>query len=424
MPRIKKITTSIYCNRYKPDKNGLCVISIRLNYNGSRRTYDTGKKMAVSDFDALFAGGRLRPEQKVAIMGFNAEENRANEIIDSLGAGFTWDRFERQYLSNRYISDRLYDAFDGYCAAMDEEDKGERYSTIESYRTARNNFEKFMPGATLGDIDVPFLKRYEAHILRRGGSITTVGIYCRCLRAVMNWAIRQGKISKELYPFGKAMEKKYEIPTGKNPKKALLLKTISDIFKYPCAPGTTEEMCRDYWMFLYISNGMNVKDFCLLKWGDLNADGITFIREKTKRTKRVVEPVRIILQPEMLDIIRRWGNRNKGKENFIFPHLEHGMNAEAIRKKVLLVTSLINTYMKRIAAALGVDPIGTNDARHSFATILKNSGAPLAMISEALAHASIKTTQEYLGSFEDDQLKEHTSALTSFLRNNKKAANE
>ena len=39
-------------------------------------------------------------------------------------------------------------------------------------------------------------------------------------------------------------------------------------------------------------------------------------------------------------------------------------------------------------------------ARHTFATVLKRSGASLEFISESLGHKDLKTTENYLGSFE------------------------
>jgi site-specific recombinase XerD len=44
-------------------------------------------------------------------------------------------------------------------------------------------------------------------------------------------------------------------------------------------------------------------------------------------------------------------------------------------------------------------------ARHCFATIQKNNGSPLIYIKEALGHASITTTEDYFGSFDDESLK-------------------
>ena len=48
----------------------------------------------------------------------------------------------------------------------------------------------------------------------------------------------------------------------------------------------------------------------------------------------------------------------------------------------------------------------THCARHSFATILKRSGINIAIISEALGHSDLKTTQIYLDSFENSQIDE------------------
>lgn len=110
----------------------------------------------------------------------------------------------------------------------------------------------------------------------------------------MNTAIADGRLSKELYPFGKAKDKKFEIPTAANTKKALSLEDIASIFNYKCEPGN-EEMCRDYWIFLYLSNGLNVADFCRLKWKYIENGRILFTREKTTRTKKVKESIHIII---------------------------------------------------------------------------------------------------------------------------------
>ena len=52
---------------------------------------------------------------------------------------------------------------------------------------------------------------------------------------------------------------------------------------------------------------------------------------------------------------------------------------------------------------IGVN-LTTYVARHSFATILKNSGVNIALISEALGHSDLATTQIYLDSFENSQI--------------------
>ena len=47
----------------------------------------------------------------------------------------------------------------------------------------------------------------------------------------------------------------------------------------------------------------------------------------------------------------------------------------------------------------------TYTARHSYATVLKRSGANIAYISESLGHNDLKTTENYLASFEKEERK-------------------
>ena len=48
----------------------------------------------------------------------------------------------------------------------------------------------------------------------------------------------------------------------------------------------------------------------------------------------------------------------------------------------------------------------TYTARHSFASVLKKSGVNIALISEALGHSDLATTQIYLDSFDNKQVDE------------------
>ena len=45
-------------------------------------------------------------------------------------------------------------------------------------------------------------------------------------------------------------------------------------------------------------------------------------------------------------------------------------------------------------------------ARHSFASVHKKSGVNIALISEALGHSDLATTQIYLDSFDNEQVDE------------------
>ena len=71
--------------------------------------------------------------------------------------------------------------------------------------------------------------------------------------------------------------------------------------------------------------------------------------------------------------------------------------------------------MKKVASDLEIPgKVTTYTARHSFATVLKRSGASTEFISESLGHTSTKTTAAYLASFENDVKRQWAEKLADF----------
>ena len=244
-----------------------------------------------------------------------------------------------------------------------------------------------------------------------GASLTTVGIYLRHLRAVVNDAIEAGAITRDAYPFGR---NKYVIPAGQNVKKALSKDDVTKIMQYVCQHDA-QQHARDLWIFSYLSNGMNLADVCALRWSDLDrkTNKLTFVRQKTARSKRGNQ-TKIVAKifDESWAIIERQGNKDKRAAAYVFPFLNSAMSAERQKAAIHQLIKQVNKYMKRIGQNLGIEgDVNTYAARHSFATILLQSDAPLAFISQSLGHTNIKTTQSYLGSFSDEKTKGYLDAL-------------
>src|SRR4030095_5255728 len=94
----------------------------------------------------------------------------------------------------------------------------ERIGTSESYFTTLINLLKFKQGLRLEDVTVNFLYSYESWMLSKNNTYTTIGIYLRNLRAIINLPKNRKLFTEESYPFGKG---RYQIPTGTSIKKAL-----------------------------------------------------------------------------------------------------------------------------------------------------------------------------------------------------------
>jgi integrase len=391
---------------HHPKTDSIRTVSIRVTYNRVRKYYATNLRLAPSYFEKVMMAKRRSEAENKTYNEIISFQNKAVEVINKLPI-FTFSKFEEMYFENRDATDSVFFAFDKYINELKEE---QRIGTAVSYQCAKSSIKAFKNDLKFADVTPAFLKKYESWMLTNDKSRTTVGIYLRSLRTIFNRA----SIDKSLYPFGEGQQK-YSIPTGKNIKKALTLSEISKIFHYEAPPNSMVEMAKDYWVFIYLCNGINVKDLCQLKNKNINDNVLMFERAKTQRSKNNGEKITVSLKAQAKDIIRKWGQVSIGADTYVFPHLQKGMTAEKARKVIQQVTKNVNKYMKRIAKELELNKeVTTYFARHSFATVLRNSGASTEFISEALGHSSMKTTQSYLAGFEQETIHKTTDALINF----------
>lgn len=401
-----KPSTRIYIDTTHPRQDGTCAVSIRLTHHRIKRYFSTGIRMRPDDFRKAM-GNKPRKELKTIALKLQSFEKKAADVIQNLPV-FTWEAFEKKYRTDRAARDIVSQALLEYAREIR---KRGQISTASSYECAAASLEKFRPQCRFVDLTSDTLREYEKWMVDAGNSPTTVGIYLRNVRATFNLAISEGTLSKEYYPFGK---RKYEIPTTNKVKKALNLEEVAKIYNYvPCS--AVEQRVKDYWMFMYLCNGINVKDVCLLKYSDIQQGIIEFERAKTARTKRNIEKIRVPLTADLERIIERQGVKRRDIDTYIFPILAKGLTAERQRHLIQLFTRYLNDNLRKLAASVSIDKrLTTYTARHTFATILMRHGISAEFISEALGHSSVNTTHRYLNGFEDDAKVEAAKALTAF----------
>jgi len=404
---MSKVTTAIWLDTRREKQDGTYPVKLRVTYRRKRKYYGTDHSFTKADFKSV-TGPRPRGEYKDLQLELNIIEQKARDIIKTLPA-FTFQSFEQRFLNK--ASQELFSAFDLH---IEQLEKAGRMGTAATYLTAKKSLETFCHNRkiTFQDVTPEFLQRYENRMLTQDRSTTSVGIYLRCVRQLYNEAIKSGNAAGEDYPFGRDS---YRIPQPRNIKKALPLSDIAKIFRYEPEKDSPEHFCRDLWIFSYLCSGINMKDICLLKYSHIHRDYIYLRRAKTELTNRNSKPVDIYLTDEARAIIDHWGSKPVYPGNYIFPILTSGLKPDQVQKKVKQLTKTVNKYMKRIAGKIGIDEnISTYTARHSFATVLKRSGASVEFISEQLGHASVETTAAYLDSFEDEAKREMAKKLTNW----------
>jgi integrase len=353
----------------------------------------------------------------------NTIEEAAWDVIRSLGDGFSFELFEKSFSAKKID---VTDVFASMKARAQELRLEGRIGHANGFDFAAKSLEKFAGTPTLafGNITVDFLKRYEKWMLteprvkdsEKTHSLTTVGMYLRNLRAVYRQAEQNGNIKTGHYPFG---DGRYVIPTGRNIKKALTLQEVRLIADYNAVPGSIEQKYQDYWLFSYLCNGINIKDMARLTYANIQGDTIVLNRVKTERERRKQpRPITIIITKTIDTIIKRWGNKPDNTDQYVFPIFTTDMTIEQQYKQSLLTIRQINKYIRLIAAKAKVKiDVTTYTARHSFATVLKRSGASIEFISEQLGHSNIKTTDSYLSDFETDEKRKWANMLLPEINN-------
>ena len=303
--------------------DGTHSVKIRVTFNRKRRYYSTGINLKAkksddkeehNELELLMNAKRRTDEQKAIYIKLNFYLTKASKIVDSLEV-FTFGLFESMYFESRDVHKSVSYAFDEKIKSLIT---NRQVSTASTYDSAKRSLESFKKDVSFADIDVNFLKRYERWMLDNDRSVTTIGIYLRNLRALFN----SKEIDPKLYPFG---DGKYEIPTARNVKKALSLEEIALIYNFEADPNTWIETARDYWIFLYLANGMNVKDFTLLRWKDIRNNTLSFVRAKTKNTRKTQKVITVDLKPQLKEIIQKYGKHSLNQNDYVFPHLTHDM---------------------------------------------------------------------------------------------------
>lgn len=409
---------SYYLDKRYTKPNGTIPVKLRLGFSRDARLYPTKILITENDFMLQRDCEKLRADKAINSSEYNRLSKLKKEFdkirveaeskIDKIKI-FSFGAFESKFISTIESDVDIYSKLSSKIEKLNSED---RIGTAETYLNTLKSFKSFYGTNELpiSIITPTFLVKYEKWMIEeKGNGITTIGIYLRNLRAIINQIKSENPKLEIEYPFGR---NKYTIPTKKVKKKAIYNNDLKRIFEYQ--PEDIESVYFKYWQFMYLGNGMNPYDMFSIKFSDIEDGKIHYKRKKTSRTNREEILIHVQVNQFMQKIIQDLGNKNSSI-NYLFPLFNNEMNSVDKKRKVANMVKLINKYMRKIAKKLKIDnDITTYVARHTFVTKLINSGSTVAEVKEMVGHANIATTESYIGGIEPERAKQISDSLLSF----------
>lgn len=265
-----------------------------------------------------------------------------------------------------------------------------RMGSAKNYRATLKRLSSFRRERDLqfADFSSALIEDFTASLRLDGVRSNSISFYLRILRTVYLRAVEQG-ITEDSRPFRHAYTK-----IEKTIKRAVDLQDIRCIKELDLPAGSSLDMARDIFMFLFYTRGMSFIDAAFLRKSDVKGNEIVYCRNKTHR------PMVVGMNRHIQEIITKYSFTPSPFLLPIITDMERDLRLQyenALRR--------VNNSLKRIAMLTELPAhITTYTARHSWATIAKMKGVPTATISDALGHDSEKTTQIYLASISTSEI--------------------
>lgn len=401
---------------YKKYANGTHPIMIRITANRKARYITTGYSVKPENWDdennCLFTHRTKKHPEKKALSNAKAInsdiELKLNDIIRikqqvSLTDGSQTSQHIKDKATNKYnaSSDFLVYAQ----KSVDNLIERNKISTAKNHLSVLRRIEKFINKQALlfDELTVEFLRQYETSLIKDGIKANTINFHLKTVRAILYKAMNESQplIERNKNPF---LHIKMKSITTE--KETLSSEEVLKIKKVKLkSPEQQKEIdVRNYYLFSFNNAGIRISDLILLKKTNIINDRLHYEMGKTGHFKSIK------LNSESKEIIKYYKKRGARPEDYLFPILDNDIDysdSQFLRKQLDAKASGINTALKKLATSCKLNKrLHFHSSRHSFANIARKKKADLYSISKALGHKSLKVTEMYLASFDEQSLDE------------------
>lgn len=277
-----------------------------------------------------------------------------------------------------------------------------RYSTYKNFMTAIRSYQRFVNQYGLGEerLSVKLLVQYQQWLDDNGICRNTAACYMRFMRAIYN-KVYGSDAEKGLF---------LNITTSNSAtsKRSLDFDEVKTLTALQPMLNKCMRRYLDVFLFSVYTYGIPFVDLVRLKHSDIVGGKIIFHRRKTG------VPVIIALLPQAADIARRYDDNTS---DYIFPFISSkGSYSPASHARYASKLSCYNSALVKIGQMAGISTRLTSYvARHTWASLALTSGVDIAVISQALGHRDIRTTQIYLRQLSHEKMRAAGMKVMEYL---------
>lgn len=368
---------AFYARQSKVAKDGTCPLELSLSINGERRFYNLPYRTTPEDFKKKRQPKELQDYQ-------NLMRARINQVLTDMlshGEPITSDRILQYIRTGGYQSYTANDLFKAYLGLLKErvgtsltQSVYRRYELVYEQFKAMFDCTKECP-----EVFTPSnIQQYNIYLYNKYDDSTAAG-YMTKVKTYMKYALDNGKIT--INPC-----QGIKINHGSKPIIYLTAEEINKLAMTNLYGNASLERVRDCFLFGCFS-GVSYCDMMDLTREDIQENnGVYYIHKRRRKTGTEYTAV---LLPGAIDILKKYDYR--------LP---------------MISNQKMNVYLKTIGELADIKTLLTvHKSRHTYCTLLLNSGVRLETVSKCVGHANTNITQKFYAHLEDKTIIEEVSAI-------------
>ncbi len=328
---------------------------------------------------------RKRIEAAVASVGSNGETYTTDDVVEAYN-GMLPDVYSLFSIVRRH-AERLY--------------ADNKIGSSNKFKQLLNSLRRFRDGKDLSifDLNADLVEAYDAWMRLQNLKRNTRSFYHCRLRTIYNKMVAGGIIE----PASRSPFENVFTGMDATTKRAISKDEIFRIQQLDLSANPAQDFARIIFLLSFYLRGMSFIDMAYLRKSDIRDGILTYCRHKTG------QQLSIKWEQQMQDVVDALP---KSETDYLLPIITKE-GAEG-RKQYENKMKSVNRRLKSVAQKAGISvPLSTYWSRHSWSTIARDNDVPISIISKALGHNSIVTTQIYLDSISNDKVDEANRLVIS-----------